>query len=122
MSDRDAGVLLLDSGDGGTSWNRAPTNQFMGTGGGAFDPVSSDLAYLDYGLTLPSGARNLYRITNSGRTMTAVGRLAGNNVYGLVFTDATHGLAACVRDSTDATTYLLRTSDGGATWRRMSLG
>ena len=112
-------VSFFFSGDGGTRWNRIPVSQFMGTGGGAFDPVSSTVAYLDYGLSDTSSPDNLFRVTNDGRTMTAVGKLACNIANGLAFTDITHGLAACDRGNTSATTHLLRTSDGGATWTRV---
>lgn len=114
-------VSFFYSGDGGTRWNRIPVSQFMGTGGGAFDPVSSAVAYLDYGLSDTSSSDNLFRVTNDGRTMTAVGKLACDIANGLVFTNVTHGLAACDRSNTGATTHLLGTSDGGATWTKVGL-
>jgi hypothetical protein len=114
-------VSFFYSGDGGVHWNVLPVVQFAGTGGGAFDPVSSTVGYLAYGPSDTPGAKNLYRITNDGRTMTPVGRLACNIVNGLVFTDTMHGLAACDRGNTQATTYLLQTFDGGATWKKVGL-
>jgi len=114
-------VSFFYSRDGGVRWNRIPVTQFAGTGGGAFDPVSSTIGYLEYGPSDTPGTKNLYRITDDGRTMTPVGTLACNIVNGLVFTDEMHGLAACDRSNTQATTYLLRTSDGGATWKRVNL-
>jgi hypothetical protein len=114
-------VSFFYSGDGGVNWNSLSVKQFAGTGGGAFDPVSSTVAYLAYGLSDSPGPKNLYRVTNDGRTMTAVGKLSCNIVNGLVFTNAMHGLAACDRSNTQATTYLLHTSDGGATWSKVSL-
>ena len=115
-------VAFFHSGDGGVLWNSLPTKEFSGTGGGAFDPLSTTDAYLAYGLVNSPGKNNLYRVTNEGRTMTSVGRLPCNSVYGLVFTSVANGLAACQVSSTQSTDYLLRTSNGGATWRKVSLG
>lgn len=114
-------VSFFYSGDSGVNWNELPVKQFAGTGGGAFDPVSSTVAYLAYGPGDSPGSKNLYRVANDGRTMKAVGKLACNIVNGLVFTNAMHGLAACDRGNTQATTVLLQTSDGGATWSKVSL-
>jgi hypothetical protein len=104
------------SGDGGRTWNAIPVKQFSNTGGGYFDPVSNSLAYLAVGLADADGPRNFYRITNQGRAVTAVGKLPCSQVNGLVFIDATHGFAACDKHSTFASTVLLQTSNGGATW------
>ena len=114
-------VSFFFSGDGGVRWNRIPSNQFMGTGGGYFDPVSSGLAYLDSGAPTTSTAKNFYRVTNSGRTVVAVGRLACDDLTSLVFTDERHGLATCDQLTTSAGSTLWGTSDGGATWRRVRL-
>jgi hypothetical protein len=114
-------VSFFYSGDSGVNWNILSVKQFSGTGGGAFDPVSSTVAYLAYGLSESPGSKNLYRVTNDGRTMTAVGKLSCNIVNGLVFTNAMNGVAACDRNNTQATTYLLQTSDGGATWSKVRL-
>jgi hypothetical protein len=91
---------------------------YAGTRGGHFDPVSSSLAYLDYGQTGPSRPKNLFRITNAGRTSTTAGVVRCDDVSGLVFTDANHGLAICDHFYELASTDLVGTSDGGATWSR----
>lgn len=113
-------VSFFYSGDAGAHWNSVSRYEFSGTGGGAFDPVSSSLAYLDFG-PFTSRAKDLYRITNSGHTMTPVGNLACRSVNGLVFSDAEHGLAICDENYSVASTYLLRSSDGGATWSKVIL-
>ncbi len=109
-------VSFFYSGDAGAQWVNVDRLGYAGTGGGYFDPVSSSLAYLDYGQTGPSRPENLFRITNAGRTSLPAGVLHCDDVFGLVFTDARHGLAICNHHSTLASTYLLRTSDGGSTW------
>ncbi len=111
-----SGGMLVDlvySGDAGVHWVGIPTI-YSGTGGGAFDPVSGSLAYVDVGQVTRS--KNLYRINDQGRSVTAVGSLVCANANGLVFTDARHGLAACDRFGTVSSTELLATSDGGSTW------
>jgi hypothetical protein len=108
------------SGDAGAHWVNVSRLGYAGTGGGFFDPVSTSLAYLDYGQAGPSRPKNLFRITNAGRTSTPTGVLHCDDVYGLVFTDALHGLAACNHYYALKSTYLLRTSDGGTTWSRVA--
>jgi photosystem II stability/assembly factor-like uncharacterized protein len=111
-------VSFLYSGDGGTTWNRIPDGQFSGTGGGFFDPVSSSLAFLDFGPADSPGAKNLFRITNDGLSVKAVGKLPCKVADGLVFIDAKHGFAACDQNNTYASTVLLQTSNGGISWKR----
>jgi hypothetical protein len=113
-------VSFYFSDDAGTKWVGVPTDQFMGTGGGYFDPVSSSLAYLDYG-----GPRPLYRVTNSGHDVTKVGVLrcssVNSSIGSLVFTSELAGLAICTPQDNWSTALLERTSDGGATWSRLKL-
>jgi hypothetical protein len=113
-------VSFFHSGDAGVHWTNIDHRGYSGTGGGYFDPVSGSLAYLDYGQTGPSRPKNLFRITNAGRVSTPAGVLRCNDVFGLVFTDLHHGLAICSQGYTLASTDLLRTSDAGATWRRVT--
>jgi hypothetical protein len=108
-------VSFFYSSDGGVKWNALPTNLFSGTGGGAFDPVSSSVAYLAYGLNDLRGSKNFYRVTDEGRTTTAVGKLSCRSIVGMVFTNSMDGLAACYL-GTQSNTSLLHTSDGGAMW------
>ena len=91
---------------------------YASTGCGYFDPVSSSLAYLDCGQTGTSRPKNLFRITNAGRTSTTSGVLHCDDVSRLVFTDANHGQAISDHFYELASTYLVGTSDGGATWSR----
>jgi hypothetical protein len=106
--------------DSGGHWTNFSGPGFAGTGGGSFEPVSGSLAYLDYGLTTALRPKNLYRITNGGRTSTPVGVLRCSDVQGLVFTDARNGLAICDTNFSSSSTYLARTSDAGATWSHVA--
>jgi hypothetical protein len=114
-------VSFFHSSDGGAKWISISRYEFSGTGGGAFDPVSSSFAYLNFGV-FSGRAKDLYFITDSGRQMTAVGNLACATTSELVFSDATHGLAICqTNGSKTSTTDLLRTSDGGKEWSKVSV-
>ena len=110
------------SGDAGVHWTSVSRYEYSGTGGGAFDPVSSSLAYLDFG-PYTSRAKDLYSITGSSHKMTPTGNIACSSTNGLIFSDAKHGLAICEQNDTNASasTYLIRTSNGGATWIKVSL-
>lgn len=109
------------SSDGGVRWQNVPTRQFSGTGGGAFDPVSATLAYFDYGLAAPTGHDNVYRVTDGGRSVVGVGLLKCSDVASLVFTSRSEGLAVCIVNYQASSTVLLRTTDGGAAWTKVSL-
>jgi len=114
-------VSFFYSDDAGVEWTSISRYEYAGTGGGAFDPVSSSLAVLNFG-TFTTRAKDLYVITNSGHSMTAVGNLACTSTNNLVFSNATHGLTICQKNgSAVSTTYLLRTSDGGRDWTKVSL-
>jgi hypothetical protein len=110
------------SSDGGEHWLTVPTKQFMGTGGGYFDPVSNNLAYLDYGTTQPFD-----RVTTNGShiTETQVGVLScsriNSSIGDLTFTSRLDGLAICYPGDAWADARVERTSNGGATWRRVEL-
>jgi hypothetical protein len=110
-------MSFLYSHDVGVHWTRVQQSQFMGTAGGAFDPVSSTLAYLDYGQD--SGPQNLVRLTDGGRRASAVANLKCASVPSLVFTNATEGLMLCNLNYTSI--QLRRTNDGGASWRTVEL-
>jgi hypothetical protein len=114
-------VSFLYSSDAGVHWISVSKYTYAGTGGGAFDPVSSSLAYLNFG-TFTTRGKDLYAITNSGHRMTAVGNLACTSTNDLVFSNAIHGLTICQKNSTaSSSTYLLRTSDGGMSWTKLTL-
>jgi photosystem II stability/assembly factor-like uncharacterized protein len=115
-------VSFFHSSDGGVHWISISRYAYGGTGGGAFDPVSSSLAYLNFGIFTTRRGKDLYVITDSGHEMTAVGNLACASTDEIVFSDATRGLAICQKNSADtSTTYLLRTTDGGKVWTKVSL-
>jgi hypothetical protein len=108
-------IQFYYSDDGGTRWTLIdPVSQIFGTGGGYFDPVTSDLGYLDVGLSND----NLYRITNDAHSSTLVGTLECDDVNPLVFTSEADGLALC-GENNSPTSRLFRTSDGGARWARV---
>jgi hypothetical protein len=114
-------VSFFHSSDAGARWISISRYAYGGTGGGAFDPVSRSLAYLNFG-TFTTRAEDLYVITNSGHTMTAVGNLACNSTNYLVFSDASRGLTICQKNNSDSSfSYLLRTSDGGRSWTKVIL-
>jgi hypothetical protein len=105
-------ISFAHSSDGGIRWTSISQHQFFGTAGGYFDPVSTNVAYLDYGET----PHNLYRLSNAGRTSTSVGELACYKVT-IEFTSVANGLALC--NPTYNRWLLERTSDGGARWSRV---
>jgi photosystem II stability/assembly factor-like uncharacterized protein len=102
-------VSFLESSDGGVTWHAVSQHQYSGTGGGVFDPVSSSLAYLDYGVSY--GPPNLFRLQRGGEE-TAVGEL--KCAESMVFTSERDGLAICERNASDYS--LVRTTDGGTHW------
>jgi hypothetical protein len=112
-------VSFAFSSDSGATWNEVPTQQFMGTGGGYFDPVSSTLAYLDYG-----GPRALYRVTDAGREMTNVGSLhcskVNSSIGAITFTSRSRGMAICTPQGLWSSAQLVRTTNGGAAWSRIN--
>ena len=101
------------SANGGASWSAAsPARlEFSGTGGGAFDPVTPDVAMLDYGPDGPSP--DLYRISGGGSGFSPIGEVRCLNADPIIFVDPSHGLMLC---GLDLTSSLRRTSDGGVTW------
>lgn len=111
-------VSFFYSGDAGENWATVlGPKSYSGTGGGAFDPVSSDLGYLASGLSRPSGM--VYRESEDAYASTVVGRLVCGDVLSMVFTSATHGLALCTSRS-GATVSLDETNNGGALWSTRS--
>jgi hypothetical protein len=108
------------SENAGSSWTAIPQQPFFGTGGGFFDPVSATLAYLDYGATGP-----LVRITTPPLTATKVGVLSSSkvnsSVNGLIFANVNVGLALCAPGDAHAVSRLEVTTNGGRTWRDVSM-
>lgn len=106
------------SANGGATWSPASPErlQFMGTGGGAFDPITSNVAVLDYGAE--ATPPDLYRISEGGKHFTPIGEVRCSSAYPMIFTTVSDGLMICGHN---VTTSLRRTSDGGATWENVTL-
>jgi uncharacterized membrane protein len=113
-------VSFWHSTDGGTQWSAVgdPAYQFMGTGGGAFDPITANVAFLDYGAT--TRHPNLFQVRDGGAREVPVGELSCNNASPLIFANAADGLVLCGR-VTASGIQLLRTSNGGVTWNAVTL-
>ena len=108
-------IQFYYSDDGGARWTLIdPVSQISGTGGAYFDPVSSNLGYLDVGLQHD----DLYRITNDARSATLVGTSKGAEV--LVFTSEADGLAL-YGGNYNPPSRIFRTTNGGATWTRVTI-
>ena len=105
------------SGDGGATWTLVPAGQWSGTGGGFFDPVSGNVALLDYGLH--SGPFTIFRVTDDGRRLVGVGRSPCSDVTSAAFVSATRGIALC---GNYPTYHVVRTSDAGARWVKVRVG
>ena len=120
MPDRNAGVVFFST-DAGTTWSSIPQEQFFGTAGGFFDPVTSNRAYLDYGAAGP-----LVRIATSPRSVTRLGALScskvNSSINGLIFDNAGNGLALCFPGDELSGGRLEHTTDGGFRWRTVALG
>jgi photosystem II stability/assembly factor-like uncharacterized protein len=114
-------VSFWHSDDGGATWHAVTDSayQYMGTGGGAFDPLSANVAMLDYGGT--ARHPNLFRITEGGARFTPIRELSCNNAAPLIFANVSDGLVLCSQDNIDTTTAILRTSNGGVTWSNVTL-
>jgi hypothetical protein len=108
------------SRDGGVTWSAVPQHQFSGTGGGAFDAATSNLAFLDYGGTGP-----LVRLTMSPRSATTLGNLwcskVDSSIESLVFDNARDGLAVCLPGDAPSVAVLLSSTDGGLTWHKTTM-
>ncbi|MDE3106973.1 MAG: hypothetical protein KGJ42_02315 [Acidobacteriota bacterium] len=113
-------VSFFYSSNGGDHWSSVSRFEFSGTGGGAFDPVSPSRALLDYGNTAASEGR-LYVVNEPGGRFVDVGKLVCVDISNLVFTNARHGVVICDQNYSPASTQLLRSLDGGATWSRVKL-
>jgi hypothetical protein len=110
-------VQFYYSDDGGARWTLIdPVSQISGTGGGYFDPVSSNLGYLDVG----TQHDNLYRITNDAHSDQLVGTFECGGANPLVFTSEADGLALCGGNYSPPS-RMFRTTNGGATWIRVAI-
>ncbi len=109
-------VSFWHTSDGGAVWSPVSQGQFSGTGGGAFAPVTSSVAYLDYGAAL--GRENVVRLSDAGRHAQSVSELSCTEAW-MLFTTVARGLAVCDKNLTS--NLLERTSNGGATWSPVEL-
>ncbi len=113
-------VSFFFSKDAGTTWTSIPQQQFSGTGGGYFDPATSNLAFLDYG-----GSAPFVRIATAPRSATKLGALScskvNSSINGLIFTNTRDGLALCFPGDLPAAGRLERTTDGGSRWLAVPL-
>jgi hypothetical protein len=109
-------VSFWYASDGGASWSQVTQRQFFGTGGGAFDPITRTVAYLDYGGVVEGD--NFVRLSDGGRRAQSVGELRCTDVWPM-FTTVARGLAVCDENYTQNS--LRRTSNGGATWSNVNL-
>lgn len=115
-------VSFLVSGDGGRTWRAVSKYQFYGTGGGTFDPVSSSLAFLDYGSAEKTSGADLFRVGADGHS-TPVGRFECFDAGTMDFESANSGIALCLSPTSGSSRPVLeRTSDGGRTWVVVALG
>jgi hypothetical protein len=115
-------VSFLSSSSGGRTWRAVTRYQFFGTGGGAFDPVSSALAFLDYGSEQVTSGADLFRIDGDARA-TPVGRFECSDAATMDFANARIGIALCLSPTPGSTQPALeRTADGGRTWAAVRLG
>ena len=106
---------LFHSTDGGASWSRA--DQPLGRYLTQLSFVDADHGWIGHG-------SRVYRTTNGGTTWAACGKPRGSLVWaelqGLSFADESHGLATVTgyqRGSFRDVCRIMRTDDGGRTWR-----
>lgn len=108
-------VSFWYSSDGGAVWRQVSQTQFFGTGGGAFDPVTQSVAYLDYGAASDD---KFVRLSDGGRDAQSISELKCTEVS-LTFTTIARGLALCNENDTEYS--LRRTENGGVTWSSVAL-
>ena len=124
----DGRLVILTTDDGGSSWQRTPAVNIPPVlqREAAFAASNTQLAVqgtTNAWIATGGGAEaRVFRSTDRGRSWhvssTGVAAGASAGLFGIAFSDATHGLAvggdyAIARGPTD---YALRTSDGGMTW------
>ena len=97
------------SRDGGRSWSRVRRPRYALLA--AVDFVSPRAGFL-----LEQDGR-IWKTRNRGRTWQELAGTGSDNAIGLAFSSASRGYLVLSRFGDDARGYLLRTSDGGRTWR-----
>lgn len=102
--------------DGGHHWSAIDTGGLISsTAGGAFNPVSANLAYVDVGADAKPHGDDLLRANANGKT-AGIGRLSCSILISLDFVSRTNGLAVCQGTARADSAALLMTSDSGRTW------
>jgi photosystem II stability/assembly factor-like uncharacterized protein len=117
-----SGKLIFLSTDGGQKWKtiRLPKKVRIG-----FEPNSADFVSARVGFFLDTQTR-LWKTVNGGRTWAQVLGLGTSAARGISMADAAngvipvHGIGGRIDDPT-ATAQVLRTSDGGKTWRLQAI-
>ena len=104
---------VIVSTDGGATWRTVPIRSGAVLTDAAF--VSTKVGYV-----LVRG--RVWKTVDGGRRWARLDAVGGSAIFGLDFTDARHGYAIVNRYGAFVGGFVLRTSDGGATWRPQLLG
>jgi photosystem II stability/assembly factor-like uncharacterized protein len=122
--DRAAGAVFANgrtnvfrSLDGGAGWTRVNRpGRRRGFAGLSVEQV--DFVDAKRGFVLDTHGA-VWKTTNAGRSYTRLEGVGTNDIHGIAFSSTSAGYLVVSRfgDATDAAGYLLRTTDGGATWR-----
>lgn len=104
------------STDGGRSWEWLKLPITSGTGGAVFDPVTSDLAVFAHGLS----DNRVYRVEGSRASVHVFHALPFSVNQSLAFASGADGFVIG-SDESAGSTSLLRTTDGGVSWKHVQL-
>jgi photosystem II stability/assembly factor-like uncharacterized protein len=99
---------LVVSTDAGATWRRIPLHKGM---------FLADVSFVSPKAGYVVSRFGLWRTSNAGRSWQRVGSLGSPAAYGVDFSDARHGYVIVNRFGSFVAGFVLRTSDGGATWR-----
>lgn len=121
----DGRFVILETDNGGRSWDRIPADRLPPAleGEGAFAGSGTNIA-TDGGdrIWIGTTASRVLRTLDGGRTWTAVqtplAHNASTGIFSVAFRDATHGIVVGgdYRKEGEAIDNVAVTSDGGATW------
>ena len=121
--------VILTTSDGGASWSRVPADRVPANleNEAAFAASNTQLTVQGTSngwIATGGGAEaRVYRTRDRGRswTVASTGMPGGasSGLFGIAFADALNGIAigGDYRNERGVTSFALRTSDGGATWR-----